>query len=173
MTLLDVVQSDITTVGHDAIVNAANNALAGGDGVDGAIHRAGGPRILAECQQWVETHGPLPTGQAMATTAGDIPSRFIIHTVGPIWNENQRPECERLLGECYRNSLTLAQDNACQSVAIPNISTGVYGYPKEQAGEVAVATTRDWLQNSSRLERVTFVCFNEDNLAIYEELLGS
>ena len=172
MTQITAIQGDITTLVVDAVVNAANSRLAGGGGVDGAIHLAGGPAILDECRQWVSQNGPLPTGEAMMTTAGDLPARHVIHTVGPIWGEHGEPEARRLLARCYYNSLELAAGARCASIAFPNISTGVYGYPKESAAEVAVATVSNWANDRPVLEEVVFVCFSPENLSIYESLLG-
>lgn len=172
MTQLETIQADITAMAHDAIVNAANPALAGGGGVDGAIHRAGGPSILEECQKWVATNGHLPTGAAVATTAGDLKSRFVIHTVGPIWGEHAPVESRRLLSDCYLNSLALAASKDCDSVAFPNISTGVYGFPKGEAAEVAIEATTEWIEENPTLGLVTFVCFDEENLRVYSDLLG-
>jgi len=173
MTDIRAITGDITTQEVDAIVNAANSRLAGGGGVDGAIHSAGGPSILEECRIWVSQNGPLPTGAAMATTGGRLPARVVIHTVGPIWGDHQPAESRRLLATCYRSSLDLAVEHGCTTVALPNISTGVYGFPKREAGEVAVRTVGEWVKAEVRLDRIVFVCFEAENLAIYSELLGS
>lgn len=172
MTRLSVSLGDITTQGVDAIVNAANRELRGGGGVDGAIHSAGGPSILAECQVWVSEHGPLPTGQVMATGAGHMMARYVFHTVGPIWSQHHPAQAGSLLADCYRNSLSLASDLECGSIAFPNISTGIYGYPKDAAAEIAVAAVREWVATRSSLEEVRFVCFDQTNFGIYESLLG-
>jgi O-acetyl-ADP-ribose deacetylase len=172
MTKLSVIRDDITTVAVDAIVNAANSRLAGGGGVDGAIHRAGGPTILEECQQWVAANGPLPTGEAMVTGAGNLPARLVIHTVGPIWADHDEETARRLLASCYERSLDLAVDRDCSTIAFPNISTGVYGFPKQAAAIMAVETVRHLVGEESELSEVTFVCFDEENFAIYEELLA-
>jgi len=129
--------ADITTLEVDAIVNAANSSLMGGGGVDGAIHRAGGPEILQECKTIVQKSGRLPTGEAVMTTAGNMPAGHVIHTVGPVWHGGKRGEPE-LLGNCYRNSLKVAQENGLRRIAFPSISTGVYGYPVGGAADVAV-----------------------------------
>lgn len=171
MTLITATQGDITTFAGDAIVNAANSRLAGGGGVDGAIHRAGGPSILAECSRWVAANGPLPTGEAMVTGGGSLPARFVIHTVGPIWGEHHSDESVRLLASCYRNSLERAVETGSRSVAFPNISTGVYGFPKEPAAETAVSAVRDWAVARSGVEEIVFVCFNDDNRELYSRLL--
>ena len=130
MTRLEAIQGDITTVDADIIVNAANSSLMGGGGVDGAIHRAGGPTILAECKQIVTQQGQLPTGRAVITTAGKLPARHVVHTVGPIWGSVTEDEAVELLASCYRSSLDLARDVEARSVAFPSISTGVYRFPR-------------------------------------------
>ncbi|MFZ0012705.1 MAG: O-acetyl-ADP-ribose deacetylase [Acidimicrobiia bacterium] len=163
---------DITRIAVDAVVNAANRTLGGGGGVDGAIHRAGGPEILEECRSWVSTHGPLPTGEAMITGAGDLPARHVIHTVGPIWSAHDRDTAASLLAACYRNSLRLAVEHGCDSIAFPNISTGVYGYPREEAAQVAVAAVRGWMEQTDRPHEIVFVCHDPANLAIYEGSVG-
>ena len=173
MTTLRVIQADITTLEVDAIVNAANSRLAGGGGVDGAIHRAGGPSILAECKAWIAEHGSLPTGEAMVTSGGQLPSRFVIHTVGPIYGMHPAAEARRLLSLSYISCLDLAAGLGCESVAFPNISTGVYGYPKEEAAEVAVEAVSRVTESLTSVESVTFVCFNEDNERLYSALLES
>jgi O-acetyl-ADP-ribose deacetylase (regulator of RNase III) len=173
MTDISARQGDITTIEVDAIVNAANSRLAGGGGVDGAIHRAGGPVIAEQCRAWVSAHGRLPTGEAMSTDAGDLPARLVIHTVGPIWGEHEPEEARTLLASCYTNSLDLARERNCAKVAFPNISTGVYGFPKRDAAEVAVAAVEQWADDDDAIEEVIFVCFDDENLGIYSELLGS
>lgn len=164
---MEVLQGDITQLDVDAIVNAANSSLMGGGGVDGAIHRAGGPAILEECKRIVALKGGCPTGEAVITTAGDMPARFVIHTVGPVWHGGQRREPE-LLANCYRNALQLAVENNCATVAFPNISTGVYGYPKAEAARIAVATVRDFLNETDRIEKVIFVCFDAENYRLIQ-----
>ncbi len=174
MTAIEWKLGDITKVAADAIVNAANKELLPGGGVDGAIHRAGGPRIAAEGWALARSRGHLPTGQAVATTAGELPSSHVIHTVGPIWDEHDRTEAVRLLGNCYRNSLDLAVELGCRSIAFPNISTGVYRFPKRLAGETAVTTVRHWVaDNPDAVDQILFVVFDEENGAIYGELLDS
>ena len=173
MTQIEAIQADITTVEVDAIVNAANSSLLGGGGVDGAIHAAGGPAILAECREIVARQGPLPPGQAVITTAGDLPSRFVVHTVGPIWGTVPDDGAVDLLASCYHNSLSLARRSSCRSLAFPNISTGVYLFPKPLAAQTAVKVVREWLEASpGALDTVLFVCFGAENLRLYQELLG-
>jgi O-acetyl-ADP-ribose deacetylase (regulator of RNase III) len=173
VTRLEAIQADITTVEVDVIVNAANSSLLGGGGVDGAIHAAGGPSILAECREIVARHGPLPTGKAVMTGAGDLPARHVVHTVGPIWGTVTDDEAVELLASCYRNSLALARESSSRSIAFPNISTGVYRFPKSLAAETAVAAVRNWLDSSpDALDTVLFVCFGSENLDLYQELLG-
>lgn len=173
MTDTSTRKGDITTLEVDAIVNAANSRLAGGGGVDGAIHRAGGPVIAAQCRRWISTHGRLATGEAMVTDAGDLPARLVIHTVGPIWADHEPQECRSLLAACYTRSLDLAKERGCSTVAFPNISTGVYGFPKKDAAEVAVSTVERWVDEHADLDQIIFVCFDDENFGIYSELLGS
>lgn len=161
MTELVAIQGDITTIEADAIVNAANPRLAGGGGVDGAIHRAGGPSILEECRQIVAERGLLRTGQAVVTTAGRLPADFVIHTVGPVWSQMGEGEAIWLLGSCYRTSLDLAAGKGCRTVSFPAVSTGVYGFPRDLACETAVAATRQWVSHHpDAIDRVLFVCFS-------------
>ena len=157
---------DITRAKVEAIVNAANSSLLGGGGVDGAIHRAAGPGLLAECR----TLGGCPTGEARITGAYNLPHRHVIHTVGPIWRGGMAGEAD-LLASCYRNSLQLAVDHACASVAFPAISTGVYRYPVEDATEVAVNTVRDFFGGGAAID-IHFVCFDARTLAVYRSALG-
>ncbi|TPE39737.1 O-acetyl-ADP-ribose deacetylase [Pontibacter mangrovi] len=170
--MIEVLQGDITKVQVDAVVNAANSSLLGGGGVDGAIHRAGGPAILEECRQIRARQGGCPTGEAVITTAGNLPARYVIHTVGPVWGGGSKGEPE-LLASCYRNSLKLAEEHGLKSIAFPNISTGVYGYPKDKAARVAVETVNAYLEkHDTSLERIVFVCFDSENLHYYQSLLG-
>lgn len=164
---LEFVQGDITLQSVDAIVNAANSSLMGGGGVDGAIHRAGGPQILAECRRIREHQGPLPAGQAVLTTAGHLPCRHVIHTVGPIWHGGTQHEADTL-ASCYRTSLALAGTHGLTSVAFPSISTGVYGYPVDAAARVAVRAVREALQERTSVTLVRFVLFSAADLATYQ-----
>jgi len=170
MNRIELLTGDITKLQVDAIVNAANSSLMGGGGVDGAIHRAGGKKILEECMEYVSKHGRLPTGEAMITSGGNLPAKFVIHTVGPVWNGGRNNE-EKLLANAYSNSLQLAADNNLLSIAFPNISTGVYHFPKEQAARIAIETVSSFLKKNISIERVIFVCFDEENYKIYERLL--
>jgi O-acetyl-ADP-ribose deacetylase (regulator of RNase III) len=155
-------KGDITNIAVDAIVNAANSSLMGGGGVDGAIHRAGGPAILEACRKIVASEGGCKPGQAVITTAGSLPAKFVIHTVGPIWKGGNSGE-EKTLAACYVNCLKLAEKHGCKSVAFPNISTGVYGFPKEKAATIAVGEAVNILRSSSIPAEVIFVCFDDEN----------
>jgi O-acetyl-ADP-ribose deacetylase (regulator of RNase III) len=163
-------QGDITKLQVDAIVNAANSSLMGGGGVDGAIHRAGGKQILEECIQIVNRQGGCKTGEAVITTGGKLPAKYVIHTVGPVWSGGKRNE-EHLLANCYSNSLKIAANNGVKSIAFPNISTGVYRFPKEQAAEIAVKTVDAFLQLNKDIEEVIFICFDDENYGLYKQLL--
>jgi len=167
---IELILGDITRQKVDAIVNAANSSLMGGGGVDGAIHRAGGPSILEECKSIVATQGGCSTGEAVITKGGNLPAKFVIHTVGPVWNGGKRNEPGRL-ADCYRNSLQLAVENNLKTVAFPNISTGIYRYPKNEAAQIAVKTVIEFLQADSFIAKVYFVCFDEKNFQLYQSLL--
>lgn len=164
---IELVRGDITRLEVDAIVNAANSSLLGGGGVDGAIHRAAGPQLLQEC----ETLGGCPPGECRVTKGYQLKSKFVIHTVGPIWHGGTRNEAE-ILSNCYRNSLEQASRLQCRSIAFPNISTGVYGYPKDLAAGIAVTTVNAFLQKHGHDLRITFCCFDAENLEHYALLLG-
>lgn len=167
---LSITQGDITRQATDAIVNAANSSLMGGGGVDGAIHRAGGPAILEECKQIVAKQGRLPTGQAVITTAGNMKARHVIHTVGPIWHNGAHQEAA-LLASAYRESLKLAAEKNLKSVSFPSISTGAYGYPIDLASRIALRTAIDFLSKPSSIKEVVFVLYGEDNYKAYKEAL--
>jgi O-acetyl-ADP-ribose deacetylase (regulator of RNase III) len=167
---MEVIRGDITKQKVDAIVNAANSSLMGGGGVDGAIHRAGGAAILEQCKQIIGRQGSCPTGEAVITTAGNLPAKFVIHTVGPIWQGGKNNEPEKL-SSCYRNSLLLAAENNLKTIAFPNISTGIYGYPREQAAHVAVKTVTEYLESDFFIVKVHFLCFDEENFQLYRSLL--
>ena len=163
-----VVQGDITALDVDAIVNAANSSLLGGGGVDGAIHHAAGPRLLAECRHV----GGCPTGEARITAGYDLPARHVIHTVGPVWDDAGPVEAERLLRSCYTESLRLARQAGLETIAFPAISTGVYGYPKDRACEVAVSAVFAWLAVHDLPRTVTFCCFSAADAELYRRRLG-
>lgn len=171
---IEVIQGDITTLAVDAIVNAANPSLMGGGGVDGAIHRAGGPAILEECCRIRAEQYPqgLPTGEAVLTTGGRLPARYVIHTVGPVWHGGDRGEPE-LLARAYRSCLRLADQHGLESIAFPSISTGVYGFPKEPAARIALREIRSFLEGETSLHTIVLACFDPQTRRIYEELLAS
>lgn len=171
-TALTLVQGDITRQDVDAVVNAANSSLMGGGGVDGAIHRAGGPQILEECKTYVAQHGRLPTGEAMITSAGKMKARHVIHTVGPIWHGGGNREDE-LLANAYRNSLHVAVENEVKTIAVPSISTGIYGFPIERAAKIAVETVKRFVERTSSLNEVRFVTFSQSDYDIYRTLFTS
>ncbi|HEY3836414.1 MAG TPA: O-acetyl-ADP-ribose deacetylase [Bryobacteraceae bacterium] len=165
-------RGDITRVPVDAIVNAANSALAGGGGVDGAIHRAGGPSLMQELDGIREREGGCPTGSAVVTRAGKLPARFVFHAVGPVYRDGRHSEPE-LLASCYRTCLKLAEEKEARSISFPAISTGIYGYPADQAAEIAVREVEAFLQNSKALDSVVFVVFDGGAEKVYRRLLGS
>lgn len=164
---ISITEGDITKINTDAIVNAANNTLLGGGGVDGAIHRAGGPIILEQCKKI----GGCPTGEARITTAGNMPCKYVIHTVGPIYKDGEKNE-EQLLYNAYYNSLKLVKEYNLKTVAFPAISTGVYNYPKDQAGQIAIKAAMDFIDNEGGLEEIKFVLFSKDNYLLYKKILN-
>jgi len=166
MVKIEVRKADITRLEVDAIVNAANKSLLGGGGVDGAIHRAAGPSLLEECQ----TLNGCETGQAKITRGYDLPARYVIHTVGPVWHGGTRGE-PRLLASCYKKSLELAENHQCVSIAFPNISTGVYGFPKKQAAEIAIETVKSFRDTAEYIRHIIFTAFDRENYDIYHNLL--
>lgn len=165
---IELIKGDITKIQADTIVNAANSSLLGGGGVDGAIHRAGGKQILDECIEIRNRQGKCATGEAVVTTAGNLPAKYVIHTVGPVWNGNEE-KGSKLLANCYKNSLKLAESLGIKTIAFPNISTGVYRFPKELAGKIAVDEVKNF--KSEAIEKIIFVCFDDENEGIYKKLL--
>lgn len=160
--IIEIVKIDITKLTIDAIVNAANTTLLGGGGVDGAIHRAAGPKLLEECK----TLNGCKTGEAKITKGYNLSAKFVIHTVGPVWNGGNNNEDE-LLASCYRNSLKVAVDNKIKTIAFPAISTGVYRFPLERAAQIAINTVKDFLDKYKEIEKVIFVCFDDSTLKVY------
>lgn len=169
-TRMHVIKGDITTVDVDVIVNAANSSLLGGGGVDGAIHRAAGPALLEACKQVRQLQGECSPGHAVITAAGRLPARAVIHAVGPVWRGGDHNE-DQLLQDAYRNSLNLALANGYQSIAFPAISTGVYGYPRAAAAEIAVKTVSEFITRRVLPEQVYFVCYDEETAQLYQRLL--
>lgn len=165
-TRIDIVHGDITKLDVDAIVNAANTTLLGGGGVDGAIHRAAGPELLAECR----VHGGCRPGETKLTRGYKLPTRYVIHTVGPVWTGGKAGE-RQTLTNCYRNSLQLAVENGIKTIAFPAISCGAYRYPVPQAAQIAVETTRDFLATTDKIDKVIFVVTNDEICAAYQEIL--
>jgi O-acetyl-ADP-ribose deacetylase len=168
--IIELIKGDITTIKVDAIVNAANSSLLGGGGVDGAIHRKGGKAILDACVAIRNRQGKCKTGNAVITTAGNLPAKYVIHTVGPVWN-GESEKNNALLADCYRNSLMLAVENEVKVIAFPNISTGIYHFPKDKAAEIAIRTVNDFV-GREKIEKVIFVCFDEENYDLYLQKLG-
>lgn len=167
---ITLIKGDITKIKVDAVVNAANSSLLGGGGVDGAIHRAGGTMILDECRDIRNRQGKCKTGEAVITTAGNLPAKKVIHTVGPVYNGGNRLEKEKqLLADCYINSLKLAETNELKTIAFPNISTGIYRFPKSLAADVAIESVLNY--KSETIEEVIFVCFDDENYQLYKEKL--
>lgn len=169
MVELKVIQGDITEQQVDIIVNAANSSLLGGGGVDGAIHRKGGRAILEDCQKIRAKQGKCDTGQAVITTAGNLPAQYVIHTVGSVWNGGHQQEKE-LLASCYIESLKLAVAHNAKSIAFPNISTGIYRFPKDLACNIAIETVKRFIEteNTSDLQDIIFVCFDDENFKLYQ-----
>jgi O-acetyl-ADP-ribose deacetylase len=168
--IIGLQKGDITKVSVDAIVNAANSSLLGGDGVDGAIHRAGGKDILEGCRKVIARQGGCKVGQAVITTAGNLPSKFVIHTVGPVWNGGQKNETENL-ANCYKNSLQLAVENNCKTIAFPNISTGIYKFPKNEAAKIAINTVIEFIASTDKIEKIIFICFDDKNFYFLKRYL--
>lgn len=169
-TRIKLIQGDITKLEVDVVVNAANSSLMGGGGVDGAIHRAGGPIILSECREIVARQGRCATGNAVITSGGNLPAKFVIHAVGPVWRGGYNNEA-KLLENAYLNSVNLAVKNGVKSIAFPNISTGVYGFPKDKAAEIAVRAVTNFLAENDQIRQVYFVCFDQENFEFYQRLL--
>lgn len=169
--MVELLLGDITAIKADAVVNAANRMLAGGGGVDGAIHRAGGPVIMAECRQIIQQRGFIETGQVVSTSAGNLEASYVLHTVGPVYDPSQPGLMNRQLAMCYTNALRLAVTLGCRSVAFPNISTGVYGFPKQSAALVATRTVEEYLGATPAELKIFYVCYDEENYRLYSEIL--
>jgi O-acetyl-ADP-ribose deacetylase (regulator of RNase III) len=167
MYQIELLKGDITHLKTDAIVNAANSSLLGGGGVDGAIHAAAGPGLLEECKNL----GGCPTGEAKITGGYNLPAKFVIHTVGPVWYGGAGNE-ETMLANCYKNSLAIAENGRLKSIAFPNISTGVYRFPKDLAATIAVNEVKDFEKSSKWINKVIFICFDDENFRIYQKILG-
>ena len=167
---LQVVHGDITRMEVDAIVNAANSGLLGGGGVDGAIHGAGGPAIMEACRAIRDAQGGCPTGEAVITTGGRLAAPYVIHAVGPVWQGGGKGEDEQL-ANAYRNSIRVAAQHHLRRLAFPNISTGIYAFPRERAADIAIAAVREALAKAPEIEQVTFVCFDDENYRLYRERL--
>ncbi|KEZ94302.1 O-acetyl-ADP-ribose deacetylase [Nonlabens ulvanivorans] len=168
---INVKYGDITKISTDVIVNAANTSLLGGSGVDGAIHRIGGKQILEECQRIRNSQGKCKVGDAVITTAGNLPAKYVIHTVGPVWNGGNNNE-EKLLYNSYKNSLLLAEKNKIETITFPNISTGIYRFPKEKAAKISINAISLFLRDSTYVKKVILVCFDNENYNICEALLS-
>lgn len=169
---IECIKGDITTQAVDAIVNAANSSLMGGGGVDGAIHRTGGPTILEECREIVARQGGCQTGEAVITTAGNLSANHVIHTVGPVWNGGSNNE-EQLLANCYKSSLQLASENQVRTIAFPNISTGIYGFPKDKAAVISVEAIKKALTLLPEIANVLIVCFDDENYQLVMDELSN
>jgi O-acetyl-ADP-ribose deacetylase (regulator of RNase III) len=172
MNRLELVRGDITELAVDAIVNAANSSLLGGGGVDGAIHLAAGPKLLEECLKIIERQDGCPPGEAVITSGANLKAKFIIHAVGPIWEGGNAREDE-VLAKAYKNSLVLAVSNSVETIAFPNISTGVYHFPKERAAEIAIREVNEFLSNDETIQKVIFCCYDEENFKIYDRMLNN
>lgn len=171
MNRIELLQGDITKLEVDAIVNAANSSLTGGGGVDGVIHQAAGSGLLEECLKIKERQGGCPPGEAVITSGANLKAKFVIHAVGPIWNGGHEDE-NQILANAYRNSLVLAVSNSVKTIAFPNISTGIYKFPKKPAAEIALKEVRDFLSKDDTVETVFFCCFDDENFRIYHRLLN-
>ena len=169
---IEIIKGDLTKIPADAVVNAANTSLLGGGGVDGAIHRAGGKEILEECRKIVAREGGCKVGEAVITTAGQLPAKYVIHTVGPVWNNGTQHEEEKLV-QCYTRSLELAAEYGCRTVAFPAISTGVYGFPKDKAAKIAVQTVARFMEGQSGIEKVMLVSFDDENYELLTQELNA
>lgn len=167
---IELIKGDITKIQITAIVNAANRQLKGGGGVDGAIHRAAGPKLHEECVRIIQKMGECPTGEACITSAGNMPSKYVIHTVGPIWRGGNMHEPE-LLAKAYRSSLELAVEFGLKEIAFPSISTGIYGFPKDLAAEIAIKEVQNFLSEYENFTKVIFVCYDDENFEIYNKYL--
>jgi len=170
MHKIKLIQGDITAIKVDAIVNAANPSLLGGGGVDGAIHFAGGPQILKECKKIRLEHGKCLAGEAVITSGGNLPSKYVIHAVGPIWYGGKHREAKKLQN-AYKNSLNLAVKNNIRSIAFPNISTGIYRFPKQNAADIAISMIREFIKDNDSIESIIFVCFDRENYEIYNSII--
>ncbi|MCO6149490.1 O-acetyl-ADP-ribose deacetylase [Flavobacterium sp. NRK1] len=171
MQKIKLIKGDITKIEVAAIVNAANSSLLGGGGVDGAIHRAGGKAILEECMAIRNRQGGCNTGDAVITTGGNLPADYVIHTVGPVWS-GDKAEKEQLLAKSYLSCLKIALQNNIQTIAFPNISTGIYQFPKDKAATIAVTTVKHFLEENEDIKEVVFVCFDDENYKLYKDLLN-
>ena len=169
---INIVKGDITKIEADVIVNAANTSLLGGGGVDGAIHRAGGIEILEDCRKIVARQGGCKVGEAVITTAGKLSAKYVIHTVGPVWNGGSKNEIEKLTN-CYKNSLKLAVENDCKTIAFPGISTGIYKFPKDLAAKTSLKAIKEFFQDNSQIENVILVCFDDECYSIYMNELNN
>lgn len=169
--ILSIIKGDITNQETEAIVNAANSSLMGGGGVDGAIHRAGGPAILEECKKIVEKQGRLPAGEAVITIGGNLKAKYVIHTVGPIYRDGNHNEAETLRS-CYLNSLRVAKKNGIKTISFPSISTGAYRYPVKEASQIALKSVMDFLNENNEIEEVIFVLFDDKTYNVYVETLS-